>query len=173
MPPKRPMSGRGSMLRPASWRRNPKPTHTRFGGSAPAGPVAAPYRLQRQALEPRSNPSTPVVHSADLSVAASASDGSEQRRETRRASKGRYSFDKRAPYWRRAHASPGRHTSAPSARVPTTATADESGRKPAPGTERLWIVPSVAQQTLPHRDAHPGMRALREDDGPPTPPATQ
>jgi hypothetical protein len=43
----------------------------------------------------------------------------------------------------------GRHASAPSARVPTTATADESGRKPAPGTERLWIVLSVAERTLP------------------------
>ena len=49
--------------------------------------------------------------------------------------------------------------------MPTTATADESARKPAPGTERLWIVLSVAEETLPHRDAHPGMRALREDDG--------
>jgi hypothetical protein len=43
----------------------------------------------------------------------------------------------------------GRHASAPSGRVPTTATAGESGRKPAPGTERLWIVLSVAERTLP------------------------
>ena len=49
----------------------------------------------------------------------------------------------------------GRHASAPSGRVPTTATAGESERKPAPRVERLLIVLSVAERTLPHRDVHP------------------
>jgi hypothetical protein len=33
--------------------------------------------------------------------------------------------------------------------MPTTATAGESERKPAPGTERLWIFLSVAERALP------------------------
>jgi hypothetical protein len=49
--------------------------------------------------------------------------------------------------------------------VPTTATAGESGRKPAPGLERLLIVLSVAQRTLPQRDVHPGMRTRERTTG--------
>src|SRR5215218_8878990 len=52
-------------------------------------------------------------------------------------------------YSPRAHVRYGRHASAPSGRVPTTATAGESGRKPAPGVERLLIVLSVAERTPP------------------------
>jgi hypothetical protein len=43
----------------------------------------------------------------------------------------------------------GRHASSPSGRVPTTPTAGESRRKPAPRLERLLIVLSVAQRTPP------------------------
>jgi hypothetical protein len=68
--------------------------------------------------------------------------------------------DKRVEGLAAGHARSGRHASAPSGRVPTTATAGESERKPAPGLERLLIVVSVAEGTPPHRDVHPGMRAL-------------
>jgi hypothetical protein len=64
----------------------------------------------------------------------------------------------------------GRTASAPSGRVPTTATAGESGRKPAPGVERLLIVVSVAERTLPHRVARPGMRACERTTGRRRPP---
>jgi hypothetical protein len=67
----------------------------------------------------------------------------------------------------------GRHASAPSGRVPTTATAGESERKPAPGVERLLILLSTPERTSPHRAVHPGMRTLCEDDRPPTPAVTQ
>ena len=43
----------------------------------------------------------------------------------------------------------GRHTSAPSGRVPTTATAGDSERKPAAAVERLLIVLSMAERTPP------------------------
>ena len=43
----------------------------------------------------------------------------------------------------------GRHASAPSGRVPTTATAGESERKPAAAVERLLIVLRVAERTPP------------------------
>ena len=55
----------------------------------------------------------------------------------------------------------GRHARVPSGRVPTTATAGENERKPAATVERLLTVLSVVERTLPQRDVHPGMRALR------------
>jgi hypothetical protein len=102
MPPKRPVSDRGSVLRPASWRRRPKPTHealrrVRVGRTrdrALPTPTAS-ARTTQQPSTPQQT-STPVVHSADLSVAALALDASEQRREARRASKGPLLLDKRA-----------------------------------------------------------------------------
>ena len=97
-----PVSDRGSVLRPASWRRRPKPTHEalrrvragRTRDRALPTPTAS-ARTTRQPSTPQQT-STPVVHSADLSVAASALDASEQRREARRASKGSLLLDKRA-----------------------------------------------------------------------------
>jgi hypothetical protein len=52
-------------------------------------------------------------------------------------------------HWPRTHARSGRAASAPSGRVPTTATAGESERTAAATVERLLIVPSVAERTPP------------------------
>ena len=59
------------------------------------------------------------------------------------------SADKRVRTAGAQYARSGRHPSAPSGRAPTTATAGDSGRKPAPGVERLLIVLSGAELTPP------------------------
>ena len=67
----------------------------------------------------------------------------------------------------------GRYASAPSGRVATTATAGKANARPAAAVERLLIVLNVSEPT-PRPPGRPyGMRAVSQDDGPPTSLATQ
>ena len=68
---------------------------------------------------------------------------------TRRGPLRSCSCDKPASPLARADARSRRHASAPSGRVPTTATAGERARTPAAAVERLVIVLSVAERTPP------------------------
>ena len=109
----------------------PRLPHSRCGRASVVWVTSRPLRDRLGEPEPPSQTATPLAGRFPVALAPAFAGGS-----------GRLVRGV-------ADARSGRHASAPSGRVPTTATAGESERTPAATVERLVIVLSVAERTPP------------------------